>query len=61
MATAKQIEIAVVKMESAACELLRHATALQSDSAWWQRRDLLTAAREYARAVSRVTRVRSSR
>ncbi len=61
MASAKQIEIAVSKMEGAMADLIRQAHDLGADPAWWRRRDLLKAAREYARAVSRVTRVRATR
>jgi hypothetical protein len=45
-------------LEVAVCMLLAKAQAVSPDATTWQRRELLEAAREYGRAMNRVSRVR---
>jgi hypothetical protein len=59
LAAATKVEIAARKVDEAVADLLGKATRFEGTSGTtWATRDLLAAAREYARAVNRLTRVR---
>ena len=54
----QKVRQAIAQVEQQATILLQQGRALQDDSAAWQSQDLLKQAREYARAVNALTRVR---
>jgi hypothetical protein len=59
VSTANQIDTAMNKLEVAISVLIKRARAYPADDEVWQTRELLEAAREYGRAMQRLTRVRS--
>lgn len=54
----QKVKRAMAAMEHEAMTFIAQAQALPSNAAAWQNRDLLARAREYARAVNALTRVR---
>jgi hypothetical protein len=59
--TASTVKAAQQKLEQAVAQLLKESTNYPANPAPYQTRDLLGAAREYGRALDRVSRVRVKR